>query len=245
MRYALIVPVLLLVALTLASAQPPGDPTGPNGGGTTPSVPDDTLFVFTPVSPLIDSSADGANLEDSYGIDVLFSNSGFGFGTFYQRSFSRTLAGFVNLGFTGSRNRDELDRLVEDPDNPGQYLLRVPGKVNRLYTMPLMVGLRYRLLQQVLVDNVRPYANIGVGPSLVAALPYDESLIPSIGDADLYIRPGGFIGVGVEVGGNRPILGVNIRYYYIPFKRGLESIAGYPIHDFGGLFLTANVGFPQ
>ena len=32
-------------------------------------------------------------------------------------------------------------------------------------------------------------------------------------------------------------------YYYIPFERGVESVKGDPITQFGGIYLTANVGF--
>lgn len=227
-----------------ALAQTPGDPTGADAPPHADAGPaDDTLFVFVPARPLIESRVDELNHNDAYGFDVLFSNSGFGFGGFYQHNFSRWVAGFVNVGLTGSRNRDEFEEIVEDPSNPGHYLSRVPGKINRLYTVPLTVGIRYRLLDEVLVDDVRPYANIGVGPSMIVALPYDRAFFASFTEAELYVRAGGFVGVGVEVGGKRPIVGFNVRYYYIPFREGLESIEGHPMRDFGGLFLSANVGF--
>jgi hypothetical protein len=227
----------------MASAQKPGDPTGPSSPTGERSVPDDTLFIFQPARPLIDSTVSAANYEDALGIDVLFSNSGFGLGGFYNRVFSQKLSGFVNLAITGSRKRDEFERYIQNEEKPDEWEFRVPDKVNRVYTLPLTLGLRYRLFDQVLVDNFRPYANVGIGPSLIVALPYEYEFFSSFGHAETFLTAGGFVGVGADFGGNKPMLGVNIRYYYIPFKTGVESTMGDPITEFGGLFLTMNIGF--
>jgi hypothetical protein len=231
---------LALVVSSALHAQVAGEPAG-SGGSRSPepeTTPADTLFVFEPARPLIDSQSVTKEYEDTYGFDLLFSNSGFGVGGFYQHNYTENLAAFINLGGTGSRNSDEFDEYDYDVQD-----YRVPGKVNRLYTFPLTVGLRYRLLNDVLVDNFRPYFNFGVGPSLIVALPYQYSFFKSFGHASAYFTGGGFVGVGAEVGGKKPILGVNVRYFYIPFKPGIESIRDQPITDFGGLFLTLNVGF--
>ena len=241
-RYLYLVGLLLLLA-GAARAQQPGDPTGPNTPPEDLPVPADTLFIFQPARPLIDSVVSAANYEDAVGIDVLFSNSGFGLGGFYNRVFSNKLSGFINLGITGSRKRDEFEEYEKSLENPDEWEFRVPDKVNRVYTLPLTVGLRYRLFEQVLVDNLRPYVNVGVGPSLIVALPYEYEFFSSFAHASTYLTAGGFVGVGAEFGGNKPMLGVNIRYYYIPFKTGVESTMGDPITEFGGLFLTMNVGF--
>lgn len=243
MRSLLCLVGLFLLLAGAASAQQPGDPTGPNTPPEDATVPDDTLFVFQPARPLIDSVVSAANYEDAIGIDVLFSNSGFGIGGFYNRVFSQKLSGFINLGMTGSRSRDEFERYMRSEENPEEWEFRIPDKVNRVYTLPLTVGLRYRLFEQVLVDNLRPYVNVGVGPSLIVALPYEYEFFSSFAHATTYLTAGGFVGVGAEFGGNKPMLGVNIRYYYIPFKTGVESTIGDPITEFGGLFLTMNVGF--
>lgn len=242
-RHTISILCVLLLALACASAANAQVTGVPHGAPTdlpeeSPGVPRDTLFVFSPARPLIDSTGMPDNQRDILGFDLLFSNSGFGIGGFYQHNYTQTLAGFVNLGLTGSRNRDELEQYDYELQD-----WRVPGKINRLYTLPLTIGLRYRLLDEVLVDNFRPYVNLGVGPSMVVALPYDYSFFASFGHAKAYFTGGGFFGIGAEIGGSRPLLGVNIRYYYIPLRPGVESLSDDPITDFGGLFLTMNVGF--
>lgn len=240
MKIFLILLVLLIAIGANAPAQVTGVPsgTGRPSGPSRPGIPSDTLFIFQPARPLIDSQSVANRWDDAYGFDLLFSNSGFGAGGFYQHNYTDKLSGFVNLSATGSRKSDEFEQY----DAAAQDY-RVPGKINRLYTFPLTVGLRYRLLDEVLVDNFRPYANIGVGPTMIVALPYDYSFFRSFGHAQTYFTAGGFVGIGAEVGGRKPVLGVNLRYFYIPFQRGLESVKGDPITDFGGLFLTMNVGF--
>lgn len=242
----LLVLVGVLSMSVVATAQVPGDPTGPAGPNDGSSqVPPDTLFVFTPVRPLIDSMALRPDYDDAYGFDILFSGSGFGLGGFYQHVFSGKLSGLVSLDITGSRTKDEFDELLPDPSSSTGYSYRIRNKVNRLYALPLTISLRYRILDQVLVDNFRPYVNAGIGPTLLVALPYDYDFFSSFGHASGYVTGGGFLGVGAEFGGKRPLLGVNIRYYYIPFHPGLESLRGDPITDFGGLFLLMNVGFSR
>ena len=232
--------LVLLAGTATMQAQVTGIPHGgpANLPEEQPRVSPDTLFLFTPARSLIDSLGITADYRDVAGIDILFSNSGFGIGGFYQHNYTHTLSGFINLGITGSRNRDEFDQYDYDRQD-----WRVPGKINRLYTLPLTIGLRYRLLEQVLVDNFRPYANVGIGPSLIVALPYEYEFFTSMGHASARVTAGGFVGIGAEIGGSRPLLGVNIRYFYIPLHPGMESLRNDPITNFGGLFLTMHVGF--
>jgi hypothetical protein len=206
-------------------------------------VPPDTLFLFTPARPLIDSSATAERYDEALGLDILFSNSGFGLGGFYQQPISEKLAWFVNLGITGSRNRDEFPEYMRDSADPSRVTWDVPGKVNRVFTLPLTVGASWRVFENVLVENFRPYVNAGVGPTLIVALPYEYDFFSSFGHASAYVTGGGFIGVGADFGTTQPTIGVNVRYYYIPFKPGVESLQGDPITQFGGIFLTANIGF--
>jgi hypothetical protein len=240
MKYLLALLILLFLAPVPARTQVTGVPSGSGRGepGGETTVPSDTLFVFEPARPLIDSLGVLTEASDVYGFDLLFSNSGFGAGGFYQHNYSQRLSGFIDLGITGSRKTDEFDQY-----DAAKRDWRVPGKVNRLYTLPLTVGLRYRVFDEVLVDNFRPYFNVGVGPSMIVALPYQYEFFSSFGHARFAFTGGGFIGIGAEIGGSRPVLGVNLRYFYIPLKPGLESIQNDPITDFGGLFLTMNVGF--
>ena len=215
---------------------PPSTPTSIPPFPTRPSPPD-TLFIFAPIAPLIDTVRSSTQVDDLFGVDILFSNSGFGGGGFYQRKISDNLSMFANLGVTGSRTKDELDEW-------NGYEYRVPNKVNRLYTFPLMFGLRQRLFAERLSSEFRPFLNAGIGPSLVVGLPYEYSFFSSFGHAFTRITGGGFVGLGADFGENNPVIGVNLRYYIIPVSSGIESLKGEPIKDFGGLFLTMNISFP-
>ncbi len=243
-RISAIVLGLLLGAGTLG-AQITGVPGGtPSGTSPEPKGSGDSLYIFQPARPLIDSSGLTSEYGNAWGFDVLFSNSGFGGGAYYQWSLSPRLSAAVDLGISGARQSDEFPawQPSADPEGFGDYV--VPGKVNRLFSLPLTVGMRYRVLDNVLVDNLRPYINAGVGPTMILALPYDYEFFSSIPHAKAYLTGGGFVGVGAEFGSNKPILGVNVRYYYIPLHPGVESLRDQPITDFGGLFLTLNIGFP-
>lgn len=233
--------VVMLMAAISAVAQvtgevPPSIPPSIPQFPVLPTAPD-TLFIFTPVAPLIDTLRKSTEVDDLFGIDVLFSNSGFGAGGFYQRNVSDNLSLFVNIGVTGSRTKDELDIW-------NGYEYRVPNKVNRLYTFPLMFGLRQRLFAERLSDEFRPFLNAGVGPSVVLALPYEYSFFSSFSHATAQVTGGGFVGLGADFGENNPVIGINLRYYIIPISPGIESLKDEPIKDFGGLFLTLNVSFP-
>lgn len=224
----------LSVATCRAQERPgPGGDASETSGRYQEGDTNDTLYLFMPVRSLIDSLSSEHGMSQVVGFDILFSSSGLGVGGFLQHNFSNVLSGFANVSITGTRNADEF------PDYNGN----VPNKVNRLFTLPLLVGLRRRLFDQAITSDFRPYVNVGVGPVILAALPYDYELLPSIRHAYLYVTGGGFVGVGAESASGQPIIGFNARYFVVPFQSGLESIRENRITDFGGLFLTMNVGF--
>lgn len=243
--------VILILAAALAfprqaRTQPTTGGSGQTGNENQQEL-GDTLFVFQPARALIDSS--GANIiaAPTFGLEILFSNSGFGAGGFYQWNYSPQFAGFIDVGLTGARNADEFESYIFDsaasansPYNVWRYA--VPNKVNRLFAVPVSFGLRYRIGTESFADNFRPYLNIGAGPCAVFALPYDYEFFTSFGHMTAYLTAGGFVGIGAEVGGRNSGLGFNMRYYYIPMHPGIESLKDKPITDFGGLFLTVNIG---
>lgn len=207
-------------------------------GRPAPGYNPDTTYIFKSPRPLIEP-AGKLDFNNVWGADLFITNAGFGFGVFYRRIFSKGFSAFVNLSFSGARNTDEIEYY-----NPDYGLWRVPGKVNRLYRFPLIFGLEKGVFQEALADNFRPFVSAGAGPALIMSTPYEREFFTAIGYADLYLRLASFIGAGAYYGdlGNT-IAGVNIRYYFIPFgDEGLESVEGYPLKDFGGLFLTLTIG---
>ncbi len=223
-----------LVLAASAQAQTTGDEPG-----DLPMTPEDTdsVMVFTSPRPLLEDGDPNAQKLDAWGFDLLFSQNGFGFGGFYRREFSRDFFGFLHLGMSGAKNTDELDRYDSERG------LFVPDKINRLFMFPTTIGVERRLFADDLSDSFRPYLQAGVGSALIMAMPYNEGFFSDIGDTKFYIRPSGFLGFGAYVGESKSSLtAVNIRYYYIPFGgEGIESVRGFPIKNFGGIFLSLSV----
>jgi hypothetical protein len=200
---------------------------------------EDTTIIFTSPRPLLSETQQAKLLNKAWGADVLFSSNGFGFGGFYHRFFSETTTGFINLGISGARNSDEFEEY-----NPYTQQTFVRNKVNRLYIFPLTLGVQYRLFADKIAETLRPHLSAGIGTTFILATPYSREFFSAFGHADGYTRFGAFIGIGANFGNSpKSLMGVNIRYYFIPFGgNGLESIRDLPISDFGGLFLTLSVG---
>ena len=207
----------------------------------------DSTIVFTSPEP---ESSDPirTSFDDAWGVDILLSNNGFGLAGFYRHQYSRELFGTVTLGIAESKDENE----VEYYDYWGQSF--VPGKLNRFLLIPLMFGVQYRLFADDITDSFRPYVNAGAGPSLVLASPYAREYFNSLSYARSHYTVGGYVGFGAFFGSDMGSLsGINIRYYFVPFSNGIESLQDPPVNDttpgkirrkneFGGFFITINLG---
>ncbi len=232
-----------LLGIVLAFAPIVAQETGddPVSPGERPASADTiaTTMVFTSPRPLLALAESKDALHDAWGLDILFSGNGFGLGAFYYREFSETLFGFAHLGISGVQSTDEFEEF--DPFSQ-QWI--VPNKINRLFMFPMTVGVQYRLFEGEITENFRPFVQAGIGPTLIMATPYSKEFFSSFSDATFYVKPGGFVGAGLYFGDSQKNLtGAHIRYYFIPFGGdGLESVQGFPINNFGGIFLSLSVG---
>lgn len=212
--------------------------------------PDDSIIIFTPSRPFIEKVETTRRLRNGAGFNIIFSSNGFGLGGFYQREISPSLTLLTDFFFSGKQNSDEIEY--------ADFILQryiVPGKINRLFVVPLMFGLQYKLDVIDFADVIKPYLQIGIGPSMVISTPYMRNntyyeFFSSFGDGIYYVRPGGYIGAGISL----PSIGNTIstafaRYYFVPFGgEGLESMDSAatlipPIQNFGGLFFTITIGW--
>jgi len=174
----------------------------------------------------------------SWGVDFIFSEGGFGLGTFFRYKFSETLTGFTDISISEAKD----EREIEYVDIYGQKI--VYGKKNRIFLLPLNFGLQYRLFQNSLTDNLRPYINFGVGPAMAFTTPYEKEFFSAFGKAHANYTAGGYVGLGANFGMNKSnLLGINIRYYHIQFfNDGIEGLNGRFQKTLGGFFLTINIG---
>jgi len=208
----------------------------------------DTLIVFSSPRPLLETSLQRPKTSAA-GIDLLFSGSGWGVGGFFHTKVVEDLTFTAHIGISGKRNTDEFENALLGPTPV------VWDKVNRLFMFPVTVGLQQRLFSATLQESFRPFIGFGVGPTMIVSTPYLREdpyegvrfyeFFSSFADAVTYVRPGGYIGAGAMFGppNQGSTLGVNIRYYYIPFGgAGIESIRQSPITDFGGVFLSLSIG---
>lgn len=175
---------------------------------------------------------------NSWGVDFMFSEGGFGLGTFYRHNFTSTTAGFVDFSISEAKDENEIERY----DIFGQPV--VIGKQNRIFLLPVNFGIQQRLFENTITDNLRPYINAGVGPSIVVTTPYDYEFFSSFGKAQAKYTLGGYFGLGANFGLDKSsLLGINLRYYMIHFfNNGVEGLKGKFMKDLGGLYITINLG---
>jgi hypothetical protein len=211
----------------------------------------DTTFIFESPRSLITYSRIDGSVNYAYGIDLLISDSGFGTGVFFHKYFTESFLGMANLYISGARKGDEFD--YWDPVT-GEY--KVPNKINRLFKFPLMFGIQHQLFRDKIASSFKPFYTLGFGPTFILSTPYTENRDPNettvgyfraFSYPEWYVKPGGFFGIGANVGGiGSSMVEVNIRYFYIPFgDEGLESVINSPIKNFGGLFLSVSMGFSK
>ncbi len=119
------------------------------------------------------------------------------------------------------------------------------GKKNRVFLLPVNFGAQYRLFQDAIYDNLRPYLNAGIGPTFVVTTPYEREYFNAFGYAKAKVALGGYFGFGANFGLDKSsLVGINVRYYIVHmFDGGVESLEGKLRNDIGGIYLTINLGY--
>ena len=216
----------------------------------------DSSLVFTPANPNLIQKASYEPFRNAWGVDIMLSNNGFGAGAFLRHEFTDELSGFVQLAISDVKDDGEIEYFNQ---YTGQSY--TPGKINRLLLVPLTVGMQYRLFKDEIVDNFRPYVSAGLGPSAIFVAPYSNpqkvtdpvfgtltyyeqiDFFKSLKKGQFKYTLGAYIGAGAYFGLDRGTLtGVSIRYYYVPYQQGIESMEGVRIKRFGGFYITLNFG---
>jgi hypothetical protein len=209
-----------------------------------------------------DSTGQARTAEEpnSWGMNIMASDGGFGLGMFYRREFTPDLSWFTTISISESKD----DREVEQFD-PYTGLSFVPGKLNRFLVLPLVAGIEYRLFREDIMPTFRPYVNGGVGPTMVYEMPFVQLSYPApgvvmanqidffkaIGSGHAHYTVGGYIGFGANFGSERgSVFGVNFRYYIIYLLKGslpstYDLYTGETVgtkREFGGVAITLTIG---
>lgn len=176
--------------------------------------------------------------DNSWGVDIMFGEGGFGFGTFLRKELSQNFKAFVDFSISEAKD----DREVEYYDYFGRSI--VFGKKNRVFMMPINFGLHYRLFSNVITDNLRPYISLGAGPNFVLTTPYEQEFFRAFGDSILKVAVGGYVGFGANFGLSKSnLVGLNIRYYVTKFfDHGVETLDNTFKDSIGSFYISINVG---
>lgn len=204
------------------------------------------FFVIIPLSSISSQGIGELALEkkpevfpnNAWGADIMFGEGGFGLGTFYRKQFSTKWTVFADLSFSETKDTREFE-YVDYFGTTFTY-----GKKNRVFSVPLNFGLQYRLFENVIYDNLRPYINFGIGPTLVLTTPYEKEFFNAFGDTQTKTALGGYVGFGANFGLDKSsLIGLNFRYYYTHFfDEGVESLFDRYKKNIGTFFVTLNIG---
>lgn len=175
---------------------------------------------------------------NSWGVDLMFGEGGFGLGTFYRKAFSQNLSGFVDFSISELKDAREVQYI----DYFGNTF--TPNKVNRAFLFPINFGAQFRLFSDELTDNLRPYISVGLGPTIILTAPYNQEFFSSFKYAKAHYAAGGYIGLGANFGISKTnLVGLNVRYLYAHvFDNGIENLSNQFRTDIGQLYITLNLG---
>ncbi|MGA8263394.1 MAG: hypothetical protein WB779_03030 [Ignavibacteriaceae bacterium] len=176
---------------------------------------------------------------NALGGDVVFTEGGFGLGGFYRHSYSTDITLVSTFSVSEFKGDNEFTYI-----NPYTLQTFTYGKLNRIFLIPLTVGLQFRMFSETISDNLRPFVEFGVGPTFVLTTPYDKEFLKAFGSAHNNMAGGGYIGIGANLGTDKSsLVGLNIRYYYARLLSGsVESLIDQPRNDFGEIFISLSIG---
>lgn len=178
--------------------------------------------------------------QNSWSINLTFSDNGFGLGATKYFNLSRDISLQAGILFSGAKD----DREFEQSDFFGNSV--TPFKVNRLFMFPVLnIGMQYRLFRDEVTSDMRPFINFGVSPAAIVYTPYNESFFSSFKYARAKYTLGGYAGVGLDYMTSRTSgLSFNLRYYYLRlFGEGIQSISTAEMKSFGGIFFVFSYNF--
>lgn len=145
----------------------------------------------------------------------------------------------IGLSFSGISDSREMERY----DIYGNSI--IPDKVNRVFVMPLSIGIRHELFRNEIEGNFTPIVNLGIAPALVFTNPYDKSFFSALGYTQTHYALGGFLGAGISFRQNENLsMNISFNYYYLPLLGGgIKSLETNTINNVGGLQLNFGLNF--
>jgi hypothetical protein len=177
--------------------------------------------------------------SNAWGMDIMFGDAGFGLGTFLRKQVDVKWTLFADLSISEAKDEREFEFYDY---YTGTFVTAF--KKNRVFQIPINFGAQFRLFENDIADNLRPYIAAGVGPTILVTTPYELEFFNSFGKAQAKFAGGGYIGLGANFGLDKSsLVGINIRYYYCKiFNGGVESLYNSYKTELQGFFITLNLG---
>ncbi len=198
-----------------------------------------TFLTAQEIGEMVPPAPPKAFPPNAWGFDLMIGESGFGFGGFYRKQLNVKFTLFADVSISEAKD----EREVEYVDIYGQTF--TIGKKNRVFQIPFIFGAQYRLFENALEDNLRPYICAGVGPTIALTTPYSEEFFRAFSFAEAHYAVGGYAGFGANFGlDTNNLIGLNVRYYYTKFlNEGVEILDGRYKDYLSGFYITLNFGF--
>lgn len=177
--------------------------------------------------------------RNTWGIGLNYAENGFGPSVSFYNHLGKTTDLTFNLAFSGVSDTREIERY----DIFGNSV--IVNKVNRVFMMPLNIGIRKELFKDDIEGVFVPLLNFGVSPTIVFTNPYDKSFFNAIGYTQTHFGFGGYAGFGVNFTQSESTsLNINVNYFYIPIiGDGVQSLEGNTINNVGGVQLAFGINF--
>lgn len=177
--------------------------------------------------------------RNNWSIGLNYGENGFGPFTSFFVGLGKTSDLVLSLSFSGVTDEREIERV--DVFGNTQTI----NKINRVFMMPLSIGLRQELFKNDIEGDFLPLLNLGIAPTLVMTNPYDRSYFSAIPYTQSTFAFGGYAGIGVNFTQSKSTsMNVNLNYYYLPILGdGVQSLQYNTIENVGGFQLSMGVIF--
>lgn len=178
-------------------------------------------------------------MRNSWNLAVVYGERGFGLNGGIFKQLGNTVDIFANLSISGVTDTREFDQ-YDIYGNPITF-----NKVNRVYLIPLSIGIQRHMFKEELDASLKPILTAGVTTGLIVTTPYDKGFFESFKYAQSSYTLGGFIGLALEFEQNKTIsFVIGVKYFYLPvLGREISSIRDQNIKDVGGIVLNFGVNF--
>jgi hypothetical protein len=177
--------------------------------------------------------------KSSFAAGFLYTEGGFGIhGTYYTPT-GRITDLMIKLSFSGVSDDSE----VEYYDMYGNSYIK--DKVNRVFMMPLSIGIKHNIFYDDIEGNFKPFIRGGAAPTLIMTTPYNQSFFAAIPDMQTGFAIGPFAGAGIEYYESKTLgMSIALDYYYLPvIGREIYSLYNKPIDNVGGAQISFTMLF--